>query len=57
MPELIQVGAIVEDLLLLTRLDGRRPLGQCPVDITCCANSAGATAYLSGDTESTIIDR
>jgi len=28
MPESIQVGAIVDDLLLLTRLDGRRPLGQ-----------------------------
>jgi len=38
--EAIRMGGLVEDLLLLTRLDGQRPLEKGPVDLTVLAADA-----------------
>jgi len=65
--EAIRMGGLVEDLLLLTRLDQRRPLEKGPVDLTVLAADAVQDARaldptrhvrllgLSGDLEPTTI--
>jgi two-component system OmpR family sensor kinase len=66
--EAIRMGGLVEDLLLLTRLDTQRPLERGPVDLTVLAADAVQDARaldpnrhvrllgLSGDVEPTTID-
>ena len=66
--EAIRMGGLVEDLLLLTRLDTRRPLEKEPVDLTVLAADAVQDARaldptrhvrligLSGDLEPTTIE-
>ena len=66
--EAIRMGGLVEDLLLLTRLDTRRPLERGPVDLTVVAADAVQDARaldptrhvrllgLSGDLEPTTIE-
>ena len=66
--ESIRMGGLVEDLLLLTRLDSQRPLERGPVDLTVLAADAVQDARaldptrqvrllgLSGDLEPTTID-
>jgi two-component system, OmpR family, sensor kinase len=65
--EAIRMGGLVEDLLLLTRLDQRRPLEKGPVDLTVLAADAVQDVHaldptrhvrllgLSGDLEPTTI--
>lgn len=66
--EAIRMGGLVEDLLLLTRLDSRRPLQRGPVDLTVLAADAVQDARaldsarqvrlvgLSGDLEPTTVE-
>ena len=66
--EAIRMGGLVEDLLLLTRLDSQRPLEQGPVDLTVLAADAVQDARaldstrqvqllgLSGDLQPTTIE-
>jgi len=46
--ESLRMGAIVDDLLLLTRLDAGRPLEREPVDLTVLAIDATADAQAAG---------
>ena len=66
--ESIRMGGLVDDLLLLTRLDGARPLARVPVDLTVLAADATQDARalaptrvvrllaLTGELEPTIIE-
>ncbi len=66
--EAIRMGGLVEDLLLLTRLDSQRPLEKAPVDLTVLAADAVQDARaldstrqvrlvgLSGDLQPTTIE-
>jgi two-component system OmpR family sensor kinase len=54
--EAVRMGVLVEDLLLLARLDQRRPLEQEPVDLTLLILDAVAAAGASDPARKVLVD-
>lgn len=52
----VRLGALVDDLLLLARLDAGRPLDRAPVDLTALAIDAVADAHAAAPDHSYVLD-